>query len=583
MKSIKLKLVFVYIVLVFIVMIVSGTFMLMQVRSNETTKARKQLISIAKQINDEIIRGKNSAEQFQDAFNISNFYKYLEPQGIQGYILDIHNKTLAPADFVSMEFFDTAIVSALSGQPGFNPNKKDNDSNNTIKEWLTYAVLAGNESQYVIYTRIDATNINETLSEITRTILFMVIIALVLAGVLGFLFSNTLTKPIIELTRAAKAMAGGDLNQNIKVYSNDEIGQLSQTITDMAKEISQYIIAADSEKNKMETVLHYMTDGVLAYDAEDTLIHANSASVELLNLGDLKRISAKDVMGYLGFEDGIGQKESTIATGDKFILSTAAYYLDKNGNKAGVVVVIQDVTTMTKLDNMRKEFVANVSHELRTPLTTIKTYTETLLDGALNDTFVAQDFLKVIDSEAQRMALLVTDLLELSKLDNKQLKLNLEILDLNVLISQSVTQNTILADKKNQVIRFMPYTGACFIEADSGRINQVFTNIISNAVNYSPAGSSIDIDVENADKYFRVYIKDNGMGIPREDLRRIFERFYRVDKARSRAMGGTGLGLAIAKEIMEAHNFRITANSELGKGTTMILRFNKLELDGETI
>jgi len=232
---------------------------------------------------------------------------------------------------------------------------------------------------------------------------------------------------------------------------------------------------------------------------------------------------------------------------------------------------------------MRKEFVANVSHELRTPLTTIKTYTETLIDGALVDTNVALDFLRVIDSEAQRMALLVTDLLELSKLDNKQLSLDLEILELNTLISQSVIQNSILAEKKNQCIQFSPYSNACFIEADSGRINQVLTNIINNAINYSPTGSSISIDVEDVDKYFRVYIKDNGMGIPREDLRRIFERFYRVDKARSRAMGGTGLGLAIAKEIMEAHNFRITANSELGKGTTMILRFNKLELDGETV
>ena len=578
MKSIKLKLVLIYIVLVFIVMIVSGTFMLFQVRSNENDEALRQLRVLASKINTEIIGENHSAEQFQ-----RNFQSWTLPEGMQAKILDArrNNQTLAPAESLGMSFFDSSIASALSGQPGFNPSKMDFDRNGTEREWLTYAVLAGSESQFVIYTRMDAAPIYRLISDLTFTIFVMVVIALTLAGILGYLLSSTLAKPIIELTQVAKRMADGDLNQSIHVYSHDEIGQLSRTITDMAKDISQYIITVDNEKNKIETVLHYMTDGVLAYDAGNTLIHANNASLELLNLGDLKDLPAKDVLGHLGFEDDLSQKESRISTGDKFILSTAAYYLDKNGKKAGVVVVIQDVTKMTKLDNMRKEFVANVSHELRTPLTTVKTYTETLLDGAIDDAEVSGEFLKVIYSEAERMTLLVQDLLELSRLDNQQLKLSLEILDLNTLITQSLMQNSVLAKKKEQNIVFTPFNGVCFIEADAGRINQVLTNIVGNSVKYSAPGSTIEIKLEDAGKYIRLFVKDNGMGIPQEDLRRIFERFYRVDKARSRDMGGTGLGLAIAKEIMEAHNFRITANSEIGKGTTMILRFTKLELDSE--
>jgi len=579
LKSIKLKLVFVYIALVFIVMLVSGTFILMQVRSNEIKKAETQLKDYADKINGEIVSGNNTAIQFQDAF-----INLILPPGIQGCILDARNlQTLAPKEYLGMQFYDSAITSALRGQPGFNPNKTDFDSNNSSKQWLTYAVLADSGPQFVIYTRMDAASINENQAQMIATIIFMVILALVLAGALGFLLSSTLTRPIIELTRAAKAMEGGNLNQNIKVYSHDEIGQLSQTITDMAKEINKYIIKVDSEKNKMETVLHYMTDGVLAYDAGDVLIQANSASEEMLNLGDLSRIPAQEVMRRLGFDKELTKRESTVATGDRFILSTAADYLDINGDRAGVVVVIQDVTNMTKLDNMRKEFVANVSHELRTPLTTVQTYTETLLEGAVNDKNVAVDFLRVIDAETQRMTFLVHDLLELSKLDNKQVKLDMEILDLNGMIGTCVKQNIILAEKKRQIMTFTPFDGDCFIEADAGRINQVLTNIISNAVKYSPEGASIDITVEDAEQYFRVFVKDNGMGIPPEDQPRIFERFYRVDKGRSRAMGGTGLGLAIAKEIMEAHGFRITLHSELGKGTTMILRFDKLELDGEAV
>jgi two-component system sensor histidine kinase VicK len=404
-------------------------------------------------------------------------------------------------------------------------------------------------------------------------------IALLLTAILGFLLANTLTRPITALTRQANNMAQGNLNQEIPVYGRDEIGQLTVTINDMAKELSHTLSTMESEKNKMQVVLYNMSDGVLAYDNQENLIHANAASVEMLNLGNLQKISERDVLSHLGFSNKEYNKESTIATGDKFISSIVTPYLNTQGQEEGIVVVIQDVTKLTKLDNMRKEFVANVSHELRTPLTTVKTYTETLLDGALEDLDVATDFLQVVHSETDRMTLLVQDLLELSRLDNHQMQLNLEIVDLNHLLLHTVRQNIVLAENKKQVIVFNPADQECLIEADENRINQVLTNIFSNSVKYSPDGAEISIRIEIGDKYFRVYMKDNGMGIPRNDLQRIFERFYRVDKARSRAMGGTGLGLAIVKEIMEAHGFRITAQSELGRGTTMILRFPKYELN----
>ncbi|MDR1537187.1 MAG: cell wall metabolism sensor histidine kinase WalK [Clostridiales bacterium] len=566
----------IYIVLVFIVMIVSGVFLLLQITSNEIAKAENQLMEFTGTIIGEIVSGNSTPEEFQQGFDILK-----QPQGIQGYIIDARgeNQTLAPRESLSMHFSDSAIISALVGQIGVNPKKKDRDNNNTMKEWITCAtpVVEGNEIRYVVYARLDASAMNDNISEITITIFFMIIIALALTAIFGLFLANTLTGPIIALTKQAKNMAMGNLNQEIPVYSDDEIGQLTQTINDMAKELSLTISTMASEKNKIKVVLDNMTDGVLAYDNQRNLVHANNAAADLLNLGDLEMIPSTEVLSHLGFDDGDRNKESTIAAGDKFISSSITPYLNTNGQVEGIVVVIQDVTKLTKLDNMRKEFVANVSHELRTPLTTVKTYTETLLDGALEDEAVAVNFLKVVDSEASRMSVLVQDLLELSRLDNSQLNLDLEVIDLDALIVKSIRQNLVLAEKKRQSIKYSPPDEECFICADSGRINQVLTNIISNSVKYSLEESEIRVDIEVSEDYFSVYIKDNGIGIPKEDLRRVFERFYRVDKARSRAMGGTGLGLAIAKEIMEAHGFKISINSDLGKGTTMILRFDRYE------
>jgi len=230
---------------------------------------------------------------------------------------------------------------------------------------------------------------------------------------------------------------------------------------------------------------------------------------------------------------------------------------------------------LSQLDTMRKEFVANVSHELRTPLTSIRTYTETLLEGALEEPEIASRFLKIVDDEAQRMSLLVTDLLELSRLDSARTKLDQDILDLVGLLRVTIRQSKILAEQKNQNVIFEPPEDSCFILANAPRINQVISNVLSNSIKYSPEDTTIHVSVETTDDDHRVYIKDEGVGIPEDSISRIFERFYRVDKGRSRSMGGTGLGLAIAKEIIEEHGGNIYATSTLGKGTTMVLRFNR--------
>lgn len=582
MKSIKLKLVILYLTLVFIVMLVSSTFMLAQVRSGETTKANEQLADYAIQINEQIVQ-LYPPDEFDNAFSKMSFLT----SRIKAYILNQNGQTISPPSSVGEDFRDSVVISALSGVAKFSGMDKDKvaDSQGRIRTWFSYALpVSKNDTQFVVLVRMDAQDVTENLSDMTITIFFMVLLALVLTCVLGVLFTSTLTGPIIALTKKAKEMAQGNLDQQIPVNSRDEIGQLTESFNNMASELSATVSTMASEKNKMEVVLHNMTDGVLAYDTNGALIHANSSCYELLNQDQIEGIPMTKMLDDLGFNavdiasmlpDDF--KESTLSSGDKFISAGITPYLNTSGKVSGVIIVLQDVTKLKKLDNMRKEFVANVSHELRTPLTTVKTYTETLMEGALDDRETAVNFLKTIISETERMTLLVRDLLELSRFDNQQLKLELEVLDLVGLLKQCIRQNMLMAEQKKQQIRFTSPERQFFIEGDAGRINQVLTNIITNAIKYSPENADIEIFTDETEKYYRVYIMDNGIGIPKEDIKQIFERFYRVDKARSRAMGGTGLGLAIAREIIEAHNGKITAHSELGKGTTMIVRFNKYE------
>jgi two-component system sensor histidine kinase VicK len=246
---------------------------------------------------------------------------------------------------------------------------------------------------------------------------------------------------------------------------------------------------------------------------------------------------------------------------------------NENGERESAILVLQDVTEQEKLDKMRKEFVANVSHELRTPLTTIRSYTETLLDGAVEDKEYTVNFLKVINSESERMTRLVKDLLQLSKLDYDKMEWNMKKLNIKNILKDCAQKMEISAKQKNQSITFEADENMPEINGDKDRIEQVFINIISNAIKYTPEGGSIHIRAEVKDTGIEARIKDTGIGIPKEDLPRLFERFYRVDKARSRMMGGTGLGLSIANNIVEAHKGSIRIESENGKGTEVILNF----------
>ena len=586
MRSIKTKLVILYLALVFIVMIVSGTFIHISIRNQEASKVETDLRLFSRIIDQQIIQVYKAPERILAEINSSHPI-FIGRSGTQVNIFFSDGTSMS--EYETEEYISSVIIAAMSGGESFRAWEREIDAENNLGIWMSFATLALVEEtgmEYIIYLRMNANSLQESLTNTTNTILISVVVAMILAAILGMLFASTLTKPISVLTKISKEMAQGNLEQEIPVYGNDEIGQLTESFNNMGKSLHKTMHHMASDKNRMEIIIHNMTDGILAFDSDGALIHANKASLEFLSIESIEKLEFKVVMDILKEDiqdirsyNQKDEKDTVVLIDDKFVNVSVNTYKNQSGSTGGIVIVLQDVTRHTKLDNMRKEFVANVSHEIRTPLTIIKTYTETLLDGGIDNQEMANNFLNVIDLEVDRMTLLATDLLELSRFDNKQFNMAMEEINIVDILRNSIKQTSILGNKKKQRIIFNQSKENMIILCDPSRINQVFVNILSNAIKYSEENSDIEINAEENDNYYTIRIKDNGIGIPKEDIQRVFERFYRVDKARSRTMGGTGLGLAIVKEILEEHNAKINAKSEVGKGTTMTLSFNKFNVN----
>lgn len=433
---------------------------------------------------------------------------------------------------------------------------------------------------FILYFRADRSEWQDALGEINEIIWLIFLIAVALSLVLGFLLSKTITGPIVDVMNKARKIASGDFGQVLEVKSEDEIGKLTKSFNFMSRELKKTLNEISSEKNKIETILNYMTDGVVAFNLKGELIHANPASKRMLEIEefglDFNEFSRMYDLGVaieeILYLEVFSTKEANISVKDKFIKVYFALFTDETKNAEGIIAVLHDITEQHKLDNMRREFVANVSHELRTPLTSIKSYSETLLDGALDDREASERFLNVINTEADRMTRLVKDLLQLTRLDNQQMQWNMERVCFETLVKKCIEKVELSASEKEQKLECFVIGEIPEIQADRDRMEQVILNILTNAMKYTPEKGRITVYIGKI--YSEVYVKvsDSGIGIPQEDLSRIFERFYRTDKARSREMGGTGLGLAIAKEIIEAHKGSISVTSELGKGTEVTVK-----------
>ncbi len=397
---------------------------------------------------------------------------------------------------------------------------------------------------------------------------------------LGFFISRSLVSPMKKLIKSAEKIASGE---NIEIEKtkkvDNEVGDLTNAFSIMTTELKQKFNEVDRQKRQIETILLHMTDGIIAFDMEGKIIHINPAAKELLSITEkedtfekiFRKLKIDINMEKIIYLENWTSTEQRKNVGEKYINMLFAPFKDENDMPGGIMVLIQDITEHVKLDNMRKEFVADVSHELKTPITSIMGYADTLLEGEY-DKETQNRFLNVIATEARRMAKLVTDLLTLSRYDSKKIKVEETEFDLGELVKRCQEKLRFEIEKKNHSMECFVTASVPPVEADKDGIERVVLNILSNAIKYTPDNGTIKVYVGFV--YNDAYIKviDNGVGIPKDDLSRIFDRFYRVDKARTRELGGTGLGLSIAKEILNQNKGSIDIKSEVGKGTEVVIR-----------
>lgn len=470
----------------------------------------------------------------------------------------------------------------IQGFSGNFPERKISYQNERPSEMHVVHPIYDYEGEVdgVFYMIGNLTNINNLLLDSQKIIINASIVALVGSILIGFILSKSITGPITDLTNKVAVVAKGDYAQKVEVKSDDEIGQLSSMFNFFTDELQETISSMEIEKGKLNTIFEYMAEGVIALNTSNKLIHANQVSSEILGL-DRENISDNKInLTNLNIYD-IDYKDPSTLEGvvsteidGKYYNLIYGPYVDENQMVSGLIIVFQDVSKEKNLDDMRKDFVANVSHELKTPLTTIKTYTETLLSNEM-DRETSNSFLQIIDTETNRMTRLVKDLLELSHIDNKTNKINLERLNIFSLINNCINSLEVLRKEKGIKLEFKRASENLEIINDRDSLEKIIINIISNAYKYSNPDGKVKIELQNQNTKFRISVKDFGIGIPYTDQKHIFERFYRVEKGRSRKAGGTGLGLSISKELVEKLGGSIEIKSKPSIGTEVILTFDK--------
>ena len=465
------------------------------------------------------------------------------------------------------------ISAALLGEVGM-----DSDG---AADYMDAAIpIHRGETPYVIYILDNRETARSLNGEMFSLILEALALGLVISVLLSFLLSKTMVTPLQRLTDGLQEVAAGDFSKKLEVTSRDEIGQLTESFNSMARQLETTIAAVRNERNKLDTLFLHMADGVVAFDRQGKVIHANPAASRMLGraLGENDRYQAlfgdlfpldqvEQVDGHLSGERSVGGRSLEL------LLAPFA-----QGDEGGVLVLIHDVTEQRAAEQMRKDFVANVSHELRTPLTNIRSYAETLEEGLGEmPPEVARNFLGVILNESDRMTHIVQDLLTLSRFDSGRSELHLARFPFGQAVQDTYRAVLMDAQKHAHTVRLLLPEEMPQVLADQERVMQVMMNIVANAIKYTPDGGTIVISAGTQGDRVWMQVDDNGIGIPPADRDRIFERFYRVDKARSRQSGGTGLGLSIAKEIVELHRGALYLVDKDGPGLTIRL---ELPVDG---
>ncbi|HCS9120314.1 TPA: cell wall metabolism sensor histidine kinase WalK [Staphylococcus pseudintermedius] len=588
-QSLHTKLVIVYVLLIIIGMQIIGLYFTNSLEKEMTETFKTNISQNAKQIELGIEKiyadGSDSGNTQKDIQNLLNEYanrnEMIEIRFIDKDQIIIATSKQSNRTIINQKANDSSIQKALSlGQENSDTVLKDYGEGKQ-RVWIKNMPVVTSDGMIGdIYIESNINQVYDQLSNINQIFIVGTGISLIITVILGFFIARTITKPITDMRNQTVEMSKGNYTQRVKIYGNDEIGELALAFNNLSKRVQEAQANTESEKRRLDSVITHMSDGVIATDRRGRVRIINDMALKMLGKSK-EEVSGHFIFDVLDLQDefsleelnenndsvliDINEEEGIIA---RVNFSTI---VQDTGFVTGYIAVLHDVTEQQQIERERREFVANVSHELRTPLTSMNSYIEALEEGAWRDESIAPQFLSVTREETERMIRLVNDLLHLSKMDNESETITKEIVDFNMFINKIINRHE-MAAKDTTFVRDIPRE-TIFTEVDPDKMTQVFDNVITNAMKYSRGEKRVEFHVKHNPVHSRltIRIKDNGIGIPINKVDKIFDRFFRVDKARTRKMGGTGLGLAISKEIVEAHNGRIWANSVEGQGTSIFI------------
>lgn len=582
-KTLNSKLVLIFIVFIIAVMAAVGIFLMNSIYEYYNTdfvgslddafsSAAADRISEALLYDDYPAKIKEVLLAYSSSFGLDNHRNF--------YVLDSGANLLSSSDETAsgVELTEN-LLSAMNGKTAKHQPYGT--------KYLDYAINFQNgDNACIIYIKDDLSEMQSLSFVLFSIIIKSLIIGLVIAVIMAFFLAKAITLPIKSITRGTKEIASGDYSRRLVSRSRDEIGALTRGFNKMAEVIENNLDAVSDEREKLNNIVNCLQAGVAAFDDKGAVIHLNPSLLKMLSLPEKSEPTFSEFTALVGLTEVTMKrlkKEkrlhiaehtlSDIKTRELTVNIDFSVFEYENGTKTGFIAVIQDITEGALLEKSRREFIANVSHELRTPLTSIKGATETVLDDDDMPVAFRKKFLGIVINESDRMTRIVKDLLVLSRLDNRRMTWSPDTFDIGETLDRMCEALQTEAHNHSHELTYeCAQPGSLPLYGDKERIEQVVANIIGNAIKYTPDGGKIQVKLIphlQGKKTYEITVTDNGIGIPKEDIERLFERFYRVDKSRSTGAGGTGLGLSIAKEIVDAHNGTISVDSVEGAGTVV--------------
>ncbi|API72871.1 cell wall metabolism sensor histidine kinase WalK [Leuconostoc suionicum] len=597
-QSIRFRITLVFVLLMIIALELLGAFFVRQME-RQNLRTFQQQITLPKYVTDPIntaLRNSNSDEgnhEIQDVLSGLNNTNIEEVQVIDKTGTIRGTTSVSGQQTISQKTTDINAQKALAGDQSYVATRTINEKGER-KEIMTtpLGVTTGRlkDVSGVIVVKASLLPVYKNINSVMRLFIIAGLIALVASVALALFLARTLTRPIEQISEQTTKIAEGDYSMVNHIYGSDELSQLALSVNDLSTRIEESTETVNAERNRLDSVLTHMADGVLAANRRGEVTIINQAAADFVGVNREEALG-QNVVILLRLEgkrtlrdilENLNDFRVDLSDDSKELLVQTYVSLIKrqSGFISGLVVVLHDITEQQRIDSERRMFVSNVSHELRTPLTAVRSYVDALAEGAIDDPEMAQNFLGVVQDETQRMIRMINDLLELSRLDQGTMEVKLEVINLNslfnfvlnrfdmILESDAKNENTIT--KSYNILREFTKEDV-WVEVDPDKFTQVLDNIMNNAVKYSPDGGTITARLIKTKTRAILSISDQGLGIPRKDLDNIFNRFFRVDKSRSRAQGGTGLGLAISKEVVEKFNGRIWVDSVENKGSTFYI------------